>query len=88
MTKSDHKRTIRDLDRVAEYYKKSPFQLAKQYCDDPASLTDKETERLIWEANSSVREILEAVYPPDNEIIKKINELLSIQLNNEYKIIY
>ncbi len=83
----EYKRTIRDFEPIMKYYEKSPFQLAKQYCNDPNSITDNETGRLIWEANSSVREILEAVFPSDNEIIKKINERLSVELKNKCRLI-
>ncbi|QEE15752.1 hypothetical protein DSAG12_01579 [Promethearchaeum syntrophicum] len=71
-----------------KYYEKSPFLLAKQYCDDPLSLTDEEIERLIWEANASIREMLESNYPPDNEVVKKINDRLSYELKYNLKIIF
>ena len=69
-------RTIRNLNPLAQYYEKSPITLAEQYCDDPTSLSAEELERLNWEGSYNERAILEMSYPPDNEIIKKINERL------------
>ena len=83
----EHKRTIRNLNPLAKYYEKSPLTLTEQYCNDPTSLTSNEVERLIWESTSTEREILESNLPCDNEIIKKINDRLSVNLNNQYKIL-
>ncbi len=83
----EHKRTIRNLEPIAKYYAKSPIVLAEQYYDDPNSLTAGELERLIWEATSVEREFLESNLSLDNEILKKINERLSVNLNEKYKII-
>ena len=76
----------RNFRPVTDYYNKSPLQLAEQYCDDSASLSTDEKKRLIWESNSSIREILELFFPADNEIIKKINDRLSFNLSSDYNI--
>jgi len=82
----DHERIIRDFVPVSAYYSKSPLQLANQFCGAPDSLTNEEIERLVWEASPKERELLEANFPEDNEIIQKINDRLSISLNSGSKI--
>jgi hypothetical protein len=86
-SKKKQQKVIKKLEQIIKYYEKSPQTLAQQYCNDQNSLNVDEKERLIWESTAPEREILESNLPINNEIIKNINERLSIELKNEYKII-
>lgn len=65
-----------------EYYRKTPKELAKQYAENPTSLTQDEKERLIHEANHQIRCHLEEYLPPDDPILMKISNRLKKTLSN------
>jgi Leucine-rich repeat (LRR) protein len=77
----------RDLKSVAIYYKHSSLVLAKKYCDEPKTLSPDELERLAWESGPMERDLLESRFPPENEVIKKINSRMKVELRNGYNII-
>ncbi len=77
----------RDLKPLATYYEHSPLVLANKYCKEPKSLSTDELERLIWEAGPIERDLLESRFPPENDIVRKINDRMKIELKNGYSIL-
>ncbi|MHA1888044.1 MAG: hypothetical protein ACTSX0_08450, partial [Promethearchaeota archaeon] len=76
-----------NLDRLYEYYKKSPEQLAAEYIADSKSLPAEEIERLIHETDPTLRKLLENSLPHSDSIIKDIAAKFAFQTQNGLKIL-
>jgi hypothetical protein len=63
------------LKQLAEYYSKSPMELAQQFLKDPDSLT----ERLWWKAQEEESALLKTKLPEDHPLMRKIKEHLKIK---------
>jgi len=71
-----HKYDQKVLKQLADYYRKSPMELAQQYLKDLKSLTDEEYERLWWEALEKEYDLLKTKLPEDHALMLKIKEHL------------
>ena len=76
-----------NLDRLYEYYKKTPEQIAQDYIDDPKSLPAEEIERLVHEVDPELRKMLENSLPPSDAVIKQIPAKFAFQTQNGLKIL-
>ena len=78
-------RLVRDPERfkaIAEFYRKTPMELAQQYIEKPDSLTEDEIERLGWEGGYQERQLLESNFSPENPLLKEISQRLTHELSS------
>lgn len=71
---------------IIKLYRKSPMELAIQYTKNKKSLTKGELDRLCWEAEADERKILENTLLNNDSILQKIDQRLSAEIKNGYKI--
>ncbi len=74
------------IDRLLEFYKKSPAELALEYRSNPKSLSKVKIERLIHEGDPYILKILEddeySTLSPDDPIITQISKKFIVKTKN------
>ena len=83
-------RLVRDpkrYDALAEFYRKTPMELAQQYIENPESLTEGEIERLAWEGGYKERQLLESNFSPENPVLKEISKRLTHKLSSGFSLL-
>lgn len=74
------------IDRLLEFYKKSPTELALEYRSNPKSLSKVKIDRLIHEGDPYILKILEddkySTLPPDDPIIGQISQKFIVRTKN------
>ena len=74
------------IDRLLEFYKKSPTELALEYRSNPKSLSKDQIERLIHEGDPYILKILEddkySTLLPDDPVIAQISKKFIIRTKN------